>query len=88
MRSDVRNVISARSSPLDSIEKKLNARKDRLQVALIRSREFKDAVESFEDHLMKLEESCANKKPISVVYEDAERQSNDNEVGVIFLPQP
>ncbi len=80
MRSDVRNQISLRSSPLDSIEKRLNSRKDRLQTALIHGREFKDALQCFEDRLVSLETRCSQHQPISAVLDDTERQNTEHEV--------
>ena len=78
MSSSVRNLLSSGSTPLDSLEKKLGGRKNRLQAAIIFRLESESAIQLINERLLNLEEKAANIK-VSANLATVTQQSAKNE---------
>ena len=78
MSSNVRNLLSSGTTPLDSLEKKLSNRRNKLQAAIIYGLEYEAALQVMEMRFSNLETS-ARDKTISAKHAIAKQQNTDND---------
>ena len=78
MSSNVRNLLSSGTTPLDSLEKKLSNRRNKLQAAIIYGLEYEAALQVMEMRFNNLETSLRD-KTISAKHVIAKQQNTDND---------
>ena len=86
MRPDVRSSIADASVALDTIERKLNERKVKLQSELINEEKLQPALDSFIDRFATPEFYISRQKPVSALWEEVAKQQHEQKViDLIFV---
>ena len=83
----VQGKISDVRVPLEKVTRKLEDRLKKLQVALIKGKDYEDLVEQLQDKLSALDVSVTSTQPISGVYEKTKEQKDDADRVVNSLKQ-